>query len=76
MADVYDKLDNATVCKYLSLIQKAEGQALKDAEAASKTLNNAAIFLDKTIADTEKLWTRGLDDINGALNKLQKLLDS
>ena len=76
MAIVYDKLDNTTVCKYLSLIQKAEGQALKDAEAASKTLINAAIFLDKTIADTEKLWTRGLDDINGALSKLQKLLDS
>lgn len=76
VAQVYETLDNPTVCKYLALIQKAEGQALKDAEAASKTLTNASLFLDKTFADTEKMWTRGMDDVNGALSKLQKLLDS
>jgi uncharacterized protein YicC (UPF0701 family) len=71
---IYQNLDNPTVNKYLALIKEAEGEALKDPESASKTLAGASTFLEKTIKDTEKLYTRGLDDIDTALMKLKKLL--
>jgi hypothetical protein len=57
---VYQQLDNPTVCKYLALIREAEGEALKDPESASATLKNASIFLDKTLTDTDKMLMRGM----------------
>lgn len=71
---VYKNLDNKIVNKYLALIKEVEGEALKDPESTSKTLTNASTFLGKTLQDTEKMYTRGLDDLNAALGKLKKLL--
>ena len=58
--EVYINLDDKTVCKYLALVREAEGQALKDPQSADVTLKKAHQFIDKTIADTQKMAMRGL----------------
>ena len=69
-------LDDQTVCKYLTLIRQAERQALKDPESAANTFKKAHSFIDKTINDTNKMMFRGLEDVNMAIEKLRKLIDS
>lgn len=74
--DLYADLTNSNVCEYLSFIREAENQNFKNVENAEKTLKLAENNFIKQLQESEKIYLKGVEEVNKGISKLKMLIQT